>query len=208
MKKTLIAISTASLLFNGCANNGLNGLQVPKFMQMKDLSKVLTDKVLIDELAPFKNRLVESAKDRVVFKENIVSFKDNRGSKDFSGLATNRFYESKIVNTYLDAIKKKGNTYKKYSGDFSQTVVARVDLNWYVSVMSKNYLSHKKFPIFLEFDKNNNIVSALITHTEYYEGYNENSVSLDAFYKIYTNEKVSFLRDTFTKKEFEENELQ
>ncbi len=208
MKKTLIAIATASLLFTGCANNGLNGLQVPKFMEMKDVSQVLTDKVLIDELAPFKNQLVESAKDRVVFKENIVSFKDNKGSKNFSGLATNRFYESKIVNAYLDAVKKKGNTYKKYSGDFSGTVVARIDLNWYVSVMSKNYISHEQFPVFLEFDKNNNVVSALITHTEYYEGYNENSVSLDAFYKIYTNEKVSFLRDTFTKKEFEENELQ
>lgn len=208
MKRTLIAIATASLLFTGCANNGLNGLQVPKFMQMKEVSQVLTDKVLIDELAPFKNQLVESAKDRVVFKENIVSFKDNRGIRNFSGLATNRFYESKIVNAYLDAVKKKGNTYKRYSSDFSKMVLSRIDMEWYFLKSNNQNIGHDDFPMFLEFDKNNNVVSALITHTEYYEGYNENSVSLDAFYKIYTNEKVSFLRDTFTKKEFEENELQ
>lgn len=207
MKKTLIAIATASLLFTGCANNGLNGLQVPKFMEKKDVSQVLTDKVLIDELTPFKNQLVESAKDRVVFKENVVSFKDNKGSKDFSGLATNRFYESKIVNAYLDAVKKKGNTYKKYGGDFTQMVLGRIDMDWFLLKATNPNIGHNDFPMFFEYDKNNNIVSALITHTEYYEGYNQNSVSLDAFYKIYTNEKVSFIRDAFTKKELEENEL-
>lgn len=208
MKKTLIAIATASLLFTGCANDGLKKMEVPNFMKMKDVSEVLTDKVLIDELAPFKKQMVESAKDRVVFKENVIAFKDNKGIRDFSGLATNRFYESKIVNAYLDAVKKKGNTYKKYGGDFTQMVLGRIDMEWFLLKATNSNIGHSQFPMFFEYDKNNNIVSALITHTEYYEGYNENSVSLDAFYKIYTNEKVSFLGDAFTKKEFEKNELQ
>lgn len=209
MKKLLltVAISTASILFSGCSNNGTNALQTPSFMKMKDVSEVLTDKELINQLAPFKANLVEAKKDRIVYKENIINFQDKKSRLDFVGLATIRFNESKIVNAYKNAVEKKGNTLKRFTGAFSEVVVQKVDMQWYFLGSNQNNVGHKNLPMYLEFDKNNNVVSALIPHTEYYEGYNKDAISVDVFYKIYTNEKVSFVGTAFPSKAFSDNSL-
>ncbi len=194
MKKLLMitAFATATLLFNGCANG------------MQDFSKFADG---LEKKSWVKGETVSET-------VNIIKFTDELKSYEYVPELTSRYLDSNELRGFVLNAKAKGNIVKLYNGKFNESVNAKIYManfdRYFSKVNSNNIVSKslKNLPIAIEFDKNDNSVSALSPATETYCRYstcdNRADVSVDVRYTTFADNLGKSLSTRYTKKEFED----
>ena len=203
--KTGLLVLAGSFLFSGCtqqmADNYASNNGHPNSEKMfMDLSK---DKELATELSKYWNITEYNKNGITVIKEaNIVNSGklENFNEKFYPALE-----KSKYPKEYLSFVAKRGNTVKKYNFKISSNVFTNADQKFYLDNFFQNTLISTKQPIgniYIEFDKDGRIISALGT---YYYRYGELSISVDAFHTYFSGETAKKIERIVTKKELEDN---
>ena len=203
--KSLLLVLAGSFLFTGCAEQMANNYAAnnghPNSEKMfMDLSK---DKELGALLSKYWN-ITEYNKNGVtsIKEENIV----NGGNIKYFG---EKFYpaleKSKFPKEYLEFVQKRGNTVKKYNNKITQYVFANADIDFWLKHFFQDTQISSQQPIgniYIEFDKDGRIVSALGT---YVYRYGEVSISVDCYHTYFSGETAKKIERIVTKKELEDN---
>ncbi|MFA9240420.1 MAG: hypothetical protein ACEQSQ_11120 [Candidatus Paceibacteria bacterium] len=195
MKKLLMvtAFATATLLFNGCAG------------AMQDFSKFADD---LEKKSWVKGETVSET-------VNVINFKDGLKLYEYSSELTSRYLESNELKSFVANAKARGNKAKLYSGDFNMKINARIysgeKINRYFNKVTSTDTTKKSLtslPIAIEFDKDDNSVSALSPATETFCRYNtcnsKSDASVDVRYTTFADSLGKSLSMKYTKKEFDD----
>ena len=195
MKKLLMAtaFAAATLLFNGCAGT------------MQDFSK------FADELEKKSWVKGETVSETV----NVIKFTDELKLYEYSNELTNRYLEGNELKSFIANAKIRGNKVKLYSGDFNMKINARIysgeKINRYLNKVTSTGATKKsleELPIAIEFDKDDNSISALSPATETFCRYNtcnsKSDASVDVRYTTFADNLGKSLSMKYTKKEFED----
>jgi hypothetical protein len=188
----ITAFATATLLFNGCAG------------AMQDFTKLTSE---LEKKSWLKGETVSET-------VNIIKFTDGLKSYEYVPELTSRYLESNELKGFVTNAKTRGNTVKLYNGKFNDNVNAKIymaNYERYFGKVNSNLTvskSLKNLPIAIEFDKNDNSVSALSPATETYCRYNscdnKADVSVDVRYTTFADNLGKGLSMRYTKKEFED----
>jgi hypothetical protein len=195
MKRLLMitAFATATLLFNGCAG------------AMQDFTKFTND---LEKKSWVKGETVSET-------VNIIKFTDELKQSEYSDILKSRYLESNELKGFVANAKAKGNLVKLYTGDFNETVNAKIysgeKINRYLNKVISNgstQRSLKTLPIAIEFDKDDNSVSAFSPATETFCRYNtcdsRSDVSVDVRYTTFGDALGKGLSLRYTKKQFDD----
>lgn len=195
MKKLLMitAFTTATFLFTGCTGT------------MQDISKFTSE---LEKKSWVKGETVSET-------VNIIKFTDELKLYEYSTELTSRYLESNELKSFVASAKARGNKVKLYSGDFNMEVNAKIysgeKISRYFNKVTSNNATQrslKDLPIAIEFDKDDNSVSALSPATEIYCRNNfcnnKTDVSVDVKYTTFADNLGKKLSLRYTKKQFED----
>lgn len=206
--KTGLSLLAGAILFTGCtsqmADNYAFSRGNPKSQQMfMNLSK---DKELATELSKYWETTFHNKDGIIVIEEKdlVQGFEEKYFSEKFYPAYEN----SHFVKEYVAFVAKRGNTVKKYNSNIHQDAI-EIGLQQYYwdYIFQKNGTGFTsqfipRTPIYIEFDKDGRIVSALGV---YVWKYGELNVSVTAFHTYFTGETAKKLERIFTKKQLEDN---
>lgn len=164
------------------------------------------DKHLASYLDSNIAKLYNFNKDSYEFNLELINVRDQLRSNEYLPILNQRFMESKIVNEYKNAVHARGNVIKTFTPGFNSFLLEKIDSKRYYRNMTSNarkiFKSSDSLPIFIEYTKENKIVSILGNINTIYANYH---VSVNTSYIFYTGPKVSFIQNQISQKLFDEN---
>lgn len=220
MKKTILmgsSLALATLLFTGCGSSFNSMLGIPNTKQ--EMVQKSDDKEMADAFSIFieqrNNQSLDRKVDVLTSKKglielsayNFIRFKDKVTSKTFNENFLSFIQNSQVVKLYVDTASKRGNSVKAYKGDINLMTFGN-DVNIMKRGDNVQYI-YSMSPTFIEFDKNNKIVSILThTHDKYNELNNPNgNISLDTMFYVFTGTKAQAKQAFLTAKTLEDSFL-
>ncbi len=207
MKINKIVLTVASLglvatLFTGCS---FNQFETPQEYIAKGQDKHLTT-----SFAPKywdKSRIYQ---DGITLREEIITFSDQIKQYQAEDRVGQLFDENEFVKIYKDAILKRGNSYKVYKNRLTEEIIkAAFNVQNLRKASQDRYHRYDWTPSIIEYDKNGNIVSALVQYHDIFVSLNHFSnnyapVSVETETYVFTGYKAKSLKNKISNRWFED----
>lgn len=219
-KITLIGLVLTTAFFTGCGASFNSLVGVPNTKE--EMVQKNDDKVLAEALSSIMDQKNDKKLDRTIDlgivntgiinlrAYNFIRFKDGVVNGNFSERLEELLENSFPMKTFVNVATKRGNKVKAYSGKINYYVFGLdgKDVNIWRTGQNVSYI-YEFGPTYIEFDKNNRIVSIISHyHDKYYE-YNNSAgrISVDTNFFIVTGAKAKSKQGQLTNKILEENFL-
>jgi hypothetical protein len=217
---SLVGVALAATLFTGCgaAFNkfvGTPNTQDEMLSMNEDVAMAKAfSKYLNKENQPYKDRTisVSTVKNGIITLSlwNFVKFTDGYDYRSINEGYYSKLTEHDALKTYIEVATSRGNKVKAYKGDLNFYLYGGFngDVNTYKTGQNVIY-KYDMSPSYIEFDKNNKVVS-ILTHTEdqYQELNNPRGrTSIDSMFYIFTGAKAQSRQSMLTSKRLEDSFL-
>ncbi|MEA2018512.1 MAG: hypothetical protein U9N59_08690 [Campylobacterota bacterium] len=213
-KKVLVSLSLAAsvALFSGCqAGKEFNSMMGIPNTPQEYVAKG-GDKHLAIEFSKYWESSSIS-RDTIKITEHHFSFDDYVKQYELEDRIAQKFDESRYIQTYKDAIAKRGNSYKVYKNPLNKELF-RVAYNIKkLKTWDKySYNTYDWTPCIIEYNSNGRIVSALTQYNEVRVAFNNFRDSgapakATANITIFTGYKAKSLQNKISNRMFEDNFL-